>query len=164
MSATVLTYISLGIALIALIIALYAIISAGPVRRWRKIFSGGKDGEELPENLEAIIEKIAQRLEILDGDSTKTHVALEAIAKQLSTATQHVGLMRYNGNGDDGGNLSFSLALLDEHQNGIIITSLHGRQNNRIYAKIVTNGASEQTLSDEERDALIHAVTQKSLI
>ncbi|HEX3100028.1 MAG TPA: DUF4446 family protein [Patescibacteria group bacterium] len=161
MSATVLTYISLGAAGISLVFGVYAVIAAGQARKWRKFFSGNEAAENLPENLEDIIEKIAQRLKQLDESSDKTASTLEAITNQLNTATQHVGIIRYNGNGDDGGNLSFSAALLDAHQSGIVITSLHGRQNSRIYAKVIVSGASEQTLSEEEREALIQALTKK---
>ncbi len=160
MSPTVLTYISLGVAVIALVFGIYAVIASGQTRKWRKIFSGS-DPDDIPNNLEDIVEKIAQRLKLIDEDNDKTALSLEAISKQLNTATQHVGIIRYNGNGDDGGNLSFSAALLDAHQSGIIITSLHGRANSRIYAKIITNGTSEQTLSEEEREALIQAVTHQ---
>ena len=162
MSATVLTYISLGVAGIAVILGVYAVIAVGQVRKWRKIFSPGNEEESLPENLEDIMEKVGKRLELLDEASEQTTLTLEAIARQLNTATQHVGIIRYNGNGDDGGNLSFSAAFLDAHQTGIIITSLHGRQNSRIYAKVIMNGASEQTLSEQEREALIHALTNKA--
>lgn len=160
MSPTVLTYISLGVAVIALVFGIYAVIASGQTRKWRKIFSGS-DPDDIPNNLEDIVEKIAQRLKLIDEANNKTALSLEAISKQLNTATQHVGIIRYNGNGDDGGNLSFSAALLDAHQSGIIITSLHGRANSRIYAKIITNGTSEQTLSEEEREALIQAVTHQ---
>ena len=160
MSPTVLTYISLGVAVIALVFGIYAVIASGQTRKWGKIFSGS-DPDDIPNNLEDIVEKIAQRLKLIDEANDKTALSLEAISKQLNTATQHVGIIRYNGNGDDGGNLSFSAALLDAHQSGIIITSLHGRANSRIYAKIITNGTSEQTLSEEEREALIQAVTHQ---
>jgi hypothetical protein len=159
MSPTILAYISVGTAGIALILAIYAIVAVGQVRKWRKIFSGTNSQENSPADLEEVIEQIAQRLSILDQASEQTTFTLEALATQLNTATQHVGVVRYNGNGDDGGNLSFSAAFLDAHQTGIVITSLHGRANSRIYAKVITSGASEQTLSEEEREALIQAVT-----
>ncbi len=162
MSPTILTYINLGVAVIALILGIYAVVASGQARKLRQIFSGGNEGENLPENLEDIIEKIAQRLKLIDDANEKTALSLEAIVKQLNTATQHVGIIRYNGNGDDGGNLSFSAALLDAHQSGIIITSLHGRANSRIYTKIITNGTSEQTLSEEEREAVIQALTHQA--
>lgn len=158
MSDTVLVYISLAASGIALISGIFAIISSRQVRKWRQYF----DAENQPENLEEIIEQIAGKLKKFDAHAEQTNATLEALAKQLNTATQNVGIIRYNGNGDDGGNLSFSLALLDAHQSGIILTSLHGRQNNRIYAKAIINGASESTLSEEEKEALIQALTKKN--
>lgn len=162
MSATLLSYIGLGIAGISLILGIYSIFAVGQVRKWRKIFSGNASkAETLPENLEEVMTQVAKRLEQLDEASLQTAASIEAITAQLATATQHVGLIRYNGNGDDGGNLSFSVALLDAHQSGVVITSLHGRSNSRIYAKLIANGASEQTLSEEEREALIQALTHQ---
>ncbi len=116
--------------------------------------------ENQPENLEEVVEHIIAKLTQLDDHAAKTSATLENISDQLNTATQHVAIIRYNSNGDDGGNLSFSAAFLDAHQSGIVLTSLHGRQNNRIYAKVITSGASESTLSEEEREALINALTQ----
>jgi len=156
MSSNTLIYISLAAAGISLALGLYAAFTATKVRKWRKFF---EDKEQAPENLEDIIEQIVDKIKELDTRSTQTSSTLETIAKQLNTATQHVGIIRYNGNGDDGGNLSFSAALLDAHQSGILLTSLHGRQQNRIYAKVVINGASESTLSEEEKEALIQAIT-----
>lgn len=162
MSTQILTYISLGIGIIGIGLSTYAVWTTGQARSFRKILSG-ENPEEMPQNLEDIILKISQRLKMIDDNNLQTAKTLQAIIDQLNTATQHVGIVRYNSNGDDGGNLSFSTALLDAHQSGIVITSLHGRQNNRIYAKIITAGASEQTLSDEEKEALIQALTKNKL-
>lgn len=155
MSVTNLDYISLGIAGLALLLAIYSTFSARKTRAFRKFF--GENNQ--PDDLEEIINQIVSKIELLDTDSKASSKMLESVATQLNTATQHVGLIRYNSNGDDGGNLSFSLALLDAHQSGIVLTSLHGRQNNRIYSKVVTTGTSESTLSAEEREALIQAIT-----
>lgn len=157
MSPTILTYISLGVGILALIVAIYSIISTGKIRTWRQFFGGAHD----PENLEDIIEQLVEKLKELEANGATTASTLETVANQLNKATQHVGIVRYNGNGDDGGNLSFSAAMLNAHQTGIVITSLHGRQHNRIYAKVITAGASENTLSDEEREALIQALTNQ---
>lgn len=155
MSPTILTYISLGASILALIAAIYAIVSTGKIRTWRQFFGGAND----PENLEDIIEQLVEKLKELEAGGAMTASTLDAVANQLNKATQNVGIVRYNSNGDDGGNLSFSAAMLNAHQTGIVITSLHGRQQNRIYAKVITAGASENTLSDEEREALIQAIT-----
>lgn len=156
MSTTILVYSALGISILGLILAIIAFLSAGKIRAWRKFF--GSDHE--PENLEEIIEQLVAKLKQLEANGKQTEQTLEAITAQLATATQHVAVVRYNSNGDDGGNLSFSAALLDAHQTGIVITSLHGRQQNRIYAKVVSEGVSESTLSEEEKEVLIQALTK----
>ncbi len=156
MSANILIYISIIASGIALILAIYSIISSRGSRSLRKYF---RTAGNQPENLEEMMEQIIERLTHLGSHADHTTETVNALGNQLNTATQHVGILRYNSNGDDGGNLSFSAAFLDASQSGIVLTSLHGRQNSRIYAKVITGGSSESTLSDEEREALIIAIT-----
>ncbi len=160
MSAQVLTYVSLFCSIVALILGVFAIFATNPMRRWKKFF--GKT--TTPENLDDVLEQIIEKIQQLDATSKQTEGDLQNLATQLNTATQHVGVIRYNSNGDDGGNLSFSAAFLDAKQNGLVLTSLHGRSNNRIYTKVVTNGASESTLSEEEREAILSALTSNKNI
>lgn len=160
MQANLLHYISLIIAVISFGCAVYAIIIARKSSSWKKFFTTADTHD--PQNLEDMIEQIVEKIKQLDTHATQTDSTLQTLATQINTATQHVGIVRYNGNGDDGGNLSFSAALLDAHQSGILLTSLHGRQQNRIYAKVVVNGVSESTVSDEEREALIQALTHQN--
>lgn len=75
--------------------------------------------------------------------------------KSLSKANiQKVGLVKFNPFNETGGDHSFSLALLDGHKNGIIITSLHTRERTRLYVKDVSSGKSKIELSSEEKKAL----------
>lgn len=67
---------------------------------------------------------------------------------------QKVGLVKFNPFNETGGDHSFSLALLDGHKNGIIITSLHTRERTRLYVKDVSSGKSKIELSSEEQKAL----------
>lgn len=150
-------YLCLGIAGLALLFSVYSIFAVRKATSWKSFFN--KTDLE-PENLEDMIEQIVAKIKELDADTIKAFQMLEATTAQLQLATQNVGLVRYNSNGDDGGNLSFSTALLDANQSGILITSLHGRQHNRIYAKIISNGTSESTLSEEEKEALVQAISR----
>jgi hypothetical protein len=68
-----------------------------------------------------------------------------------------VGLIRFNPFNEIGGDHSFSLAILDGGDNGIIITGLHTRDRTRIYAKQVNKGKSDLELSTEEQKALLKA-------
>jgi hypothetical protein len=71
---------------------------------------------------------------------------------------QHIGLVRFNPFEDTGSDQSFAIALLDDARDGIVISSLHGRANTRVFAKPVANGASSHHLSDEESQAIRIAV------
>jgi hypothetical protein len=71
---------------------------------------------------------------------------------------QHVGLVRFNPFEDTGSDQSFAIALLDDRRDGIVISSLHGRGQTRVFAKPVEGGASKHTLSDEEAQAIQVAV------
>ena len=66
-------------------------------------------------------------------------------------------MVRYDAFDDMGGHLSWSLALLDDGGDGVVLTSIHGRSDARTYAKNVSGWTSEQQLSPEEEEALGHA-------
>ncbi len=155
MSTSHLAIAALILSSITLIAAIYAIITARSARYWRNHFSK----EEEPENLEEIIERIAAKLKHLEEKEIQNDKVLSQLTATLATAIQHVGVIRFDSAADDGGNLSFSAALLDAHQSGIILTSLHGRQHNRIYTKQIKLGKSEHILSEEETEALMQAIT-----
>ena len=74
-------------------------------------------------------------------------------------ALQKFAIVRYDAFGDMGGQLSFSVALLDEHGDGVVITSINGRTETRSYAKPVRGMTSAHNLSDEEREAIASAVS-----
>jgi hypothetical protein len=70
-----------------------------------------------------------------------------------------VGLVRYDAFEDVGGQQSFSLAMLDALQNGIILTSVYSRSDVRVYAKAVRQGQPSHPLSEEEQQALRNALS-----
>jgi hypothetical protein len=76
----------------------------------------------------------------------------------LSTALTHVGVVRYDAFSDVGGRLSFSAALLTEKGDGIVISSINGREASRVYAKPVEERSSTYSLSQEEEQAIAQAV------
>lgn len=76
---------------------------------------------------------------------------------QLRSAVAGVALVRYNAFRETGSDLSFSLALLDRDLNGVVLTSLFGRDESRCYGKLVEQGQSSHLLSEEEARALEEA-------
>ena len=76
----------------------------------------------------------------------------------IEGAVRHVGLVRYDAFEDVGGRLSFSCALLDDHGTGVVVTSINGRQDTRVYAKPIAEGQSSYNLSVEEEEAIRQAL------
>lgn len=81
-----------------------------------------------------------------------------AIVGRLEMAIRHVGLVRFDALPGDVGEQSFSVALLDDHATGFVLTSMYGRGAYRLYAKPVTDGTSELVLTDEELGAAARAL------
>jgi hypothetical protein len=78
----------------------------------------------------------------------------ERLADQAPRCLQRVGLVRYDAFKELGGHLSFSVALLDAHRNGIVLSVLNDREGARAYAKPVAGGRSTFNLSEEEERAI----------
>ena len=73
---------------------------------------------------------------------------------------QKIGVVRFNAFDDVGGEQSFALAILDSNKTGVVVSSLYGRQDARLYAKAIVDGQGDRQLSDEERSALDQALAQ----
>ena len=124
-------------------------------RRLASLTSAG-DGRSLESTLHATLDKVAALSTGVEQLRSRATL-MEAVQKK---AIQRSGLVRYNPFEDTGGNQSFAVALLDDHGDGVVMSSLHARQNTRIYAKAVAGGRSEAALSDEEAEALRMAMAQ----
>ena len=86
------------------------------------------------------------------SDLTKN---LEKLEKDGLYHIQKIGLVRFNPFAETGGDQSFCLAVLDHHDNGFVISSLHSRDKTRLYAKPIRNGeAVGYELSNEETQAI----------
>jgi hypothetical protein len=123
-------------------------------RRLRRLFGEG-EGVGLDELLDRQfrrLDTVAERVEALN----RLHHELEALAQR---SIQKVGVVRFNPFADTGGDQSFAVALLDAEGNGVVLSSLHGRADTRIFAKPVQAGRSKHALSDEEQDAIRKALS-----
>jgi hypothetical protein len=112
--------------------------------------TAGGDGASLESTLEAHIDKVYAVAREVDALEVRTAV----LERLQPDAFQRLGLVRYNPFEDTGGNQSFALALLDQHGDGFIVSSLHTRTATRVYGKAITGGKADGALSDEEAEAL----------
>ena len=127
---------SLILSIIALIFSAYCAWQILTINKLKKTFFSGSNGI----SLEALI--YALQNELKDGRQQQDILEqnLQQLKDKMTFAIQKVGLIRFNPFNDGGGNFSFTLALLDDHNNGVIITSMYGREQNRIYTKKIENG------------------------
>lgn len=123
------------------------------MRHYRHLTKGVKQG-----NLEKILELLLKEKR-LNQESVK---AVEKKLVDLEASSQFsfkkMGLVKFNPFSELGGNQSFSLAILDEGNRGLVITSLHGRQTTRVYTKLVEK---DTKLSEEEQEAVKKAKKEK---
>ena len=82
---------------------------------------------------------------------------LDRMNEQMTRCLQRVGVVRYDAFKELGGHLSFSIALLDSRQDGIVVSALNDREGARVYAKPIAGGRSTFTLSEEEQHAIAQA-------
>ncbi len=105
--------------------------------------------------LKVRVESLEQKLEELSQE-------LADFKQGMKSAVCKVSVIRYNPFGDIGGDQSFSIAMLDDYNNGFVVTSHYGRDANRVYAKPIKEGKPEYTLSNEENKALAQAIQNES--
>ena len=137
-------------ALILLLWIVYLRIQLSETKKRLDSFCVGKSGKNLEElivycgkGIESLEEK---NRELLKKTIENNSIALNGI--------QHVGVVRFNPFKDMGGDQSFSIALLNAHKNGLVISSLFTESGVRIYAKSIKNGESKYQLSEEEKQAI----------
>jgi hypothetical protein len=84
----------------------------------------------------------------------KLGTQIEVTRGELRETLQHLAVVRYDAFGDTGGKLSWSMALLDDNGDGVVLTSINSRADARTYAKEIRAFASEAKLSPEEEEAI----------
>ena len=122
-------------------------------------FMKGSDGNTLESTILARFKEI----DVLKEESKYTTEKLNIACETLVTAYQKIGIVKYDAFKEMGGKLSFSLCLLDDENNGFILTSMHTREVCYTYVKEIIKGESFVVLAAEERKALEEAKTKRSL-
>jgi hypothetical protein len=110
--------------------------------------------------LEAVLGDYLKQISEAKSDIKKLYSLSEELGKIAAVSVTKVGLVRFNPFSDAGGDQSFSIALLDSKDNGIVVSSLHGREGTRVYSKPIKAGESEYNLTEEERKAIGKAQMQ----
>jgi hypothetical protein len=99
----------------------------------------------------------AERIDAVAGQLADISRRLAGAETQGQRAIQRVGVVRFNPFADTGSNQSFVLAILDARGDGFVLSSMHSRQQTRVFLKSVAAGKAESALSEEESEAIRRA-------
>lgn len=135
------------------------LVKVGSLTKKYKAFMKGSDGH----TLESTILTRFKEIDILKEESKYTSEKLNIACETLITAYQKIGIVKYDAFKEMGGKLSFSLCLLDDENNGFILTSMHTREGCYTYVKEIIKGESFVVLAAEERRALEEAKNKRNL-
>ena len=118
-------------------------------RKYERMMTGVEQG-----NLETVLLRHLDDVRQAKQDINQLEKRCDALRQQLSGCVQQVGVVRFNAFDDTGSDLSYAIALLDEKNNGVILSSIFGRNEARCYAKPIVNGQSTYFLTEEEKEAM----------
>jgi hypothetical protein len=126
--------------------------------RSQNMFNLFKKTKKDPQDLKEVVDYLKE----LDKNFEKLSQELNNLKRESNFAVQKVGVVRFNPFSSVGSDQSFSVALLDKNDDGLVITSLFSREGNRVYAKPVKASQSDYLLSSEEKSAIEKAKNPKS--
>ena len=142
---------------VAAVAAILAVVALNGQRRMKRDLILLAADDQAPSFVEAVSRQ-AQQVLAMRGEVDDLSALLSRTRTELADAVRHVSVVRSDAFGDMGGRLSFSAALLDDGGDGLVLTSIHGRQETRSYIKGIKAGQSDAPLSPEELQAVGYAM------
>lgn len=150
-------YILTGIAavlLILLILLIVLLVKYSKIKKRYDKFMRGKNAASLEEDMRGVFED----MRLLKTTVDRNRKDIRILYKNMERTFQKLGIVKYDAFNQMGGQLSFSLALLDENNDGFIINSVHSSDGCYSYTKEIKGGTSDISLGAEEEKALYIAM------
>ena len=150
MDPLLLAYSALGVAAFAVCLALWSLISLRKARRQLSRIEASAGELDLVAFGEAQIDGMEENRRAV----ARVAQQLNEVQAEVATSLRHLAVVRFNALSELGGRFSFALALLDDSATGVVLTSIQGHQQGRMYAKAVFEGECDSPLSPEEIEAI----------
>lgn len=150
-------YILLGALVLILILFILLITvnkSLSRLEKKYKKFMRGVDNK----NLEELVNSYMDKIDKTEDDYKAMKDLYENLNVRFKKCIQKYSIVRYRAFEDVGSDLSFSIALLDESNDGVVITGIYGRNESTTYAKPIDKGMSRYELSSEEKQVLNNCI------
>lgn len=141
-----------ALSVLLLIVLVLLIKTKSNLNNLQKKYDFFTNGEEA--NIDQVLTRTLNELAATKAELAQLQDKHNKLREQVSGCLQTVKLTRYDAFDAMGGKMSYSLLLADEKKNGVILTSIYGRDDSRCYAKNLKEGKSEYTLAEEEERLL----------
>lgn len=156
-----LALIGAAVAIVAVLLLIWVIVSLRRVRRAQKVVMGANQRDVVAHASALQNEFIALR-DWIDDASTQLDERMALLERRADGAISHTAMLRYDAFGAMSGKQSSSVALLDEHRNGVVLSAITHRSHSHLYVKQLVNGESDIELSPEERHVVELAFAKPS--
>jgi len=146
-------YIIIGLTVLVVVLLILVIVNIAQTKSLKKnykIFMTGKSAKSLEDTLVKRLDEVDE----LIAANKANEKDIESIFRAMKYTFQKVGLVKYDAFHEMGGKLSFSLALLNETNDGFVINAVHSREGCYTYIKEIIDGNSVLVLAEEEKEAL----------
>jgi hypothetical protein len=140
----------IGVMLVFLIVVF---ILWNKLNKLRKSYSKMLNGDSNLDVEGALIE-LQEKVALTNSRMDGTEQQIQMIVQQMKTMKSKIGIYRYNAFAESGSDLSFSMAIVDENMDGVVLSGIHNREETYVYAKPLAKGQSQYTLSPEEKEAI----------
>lgn len=154
-------YIMLGLVLLVLVLIIIMCVNAIKMKKLKKRFERFMSKEDV--NLEELLVQYTKKLNVLLQNEKEMQTSIEYMEKVVKNCVQKVGVVRYQAIQNMGADLSYTVALLDENNDGVVFNGIYGRDGCYTYAKPIIEGKSSYNLSDEEVQAIEKAIKKASV-
>lgn len=145
--------------MIILILWITVIVQGAKLRGMRRRYDAMMAGSGV-EDLESLLVQLKVQMDEIEEGHADHRKMLDSINRKLKGMKSRVGIVRYNAYGERGNEMSFSLAIVSDQEEGIVLTGLHNRESSYVYAKSLKDGQSKYPLSPEEKEALTLALQE----
>lgn len=149
--------------LVNIILIMLYIVSSFRLRSIRKDYLNFMKKLGNGENIEEILRGYIKKVENVEKNNKEIYEYCKRLDMDVSKCIQKVGILRYSAFKDTGSDLSFTLALLDQNDDGIVLNGIYSREMSNIYAKPIKNGTSTYTVSEEEKEAIKRAINSEDV-
>ena len=151
-----------ALALIALALASALAIRMRRLRESQRAVLGETGQRDLVEHAARLERGFIELRDWVEDAAAGIERRMSAAEARIDGCVTHRALIRYDAYGEMSGHQSSSIALLDEHRSGVVLSSIHHRDSARVYVKQIVAGEAELELSPEEREAVDTALASRT--